>query len=299
VQELFTTELADSIEIRPLKLGIIGTGVVGRAAAVAFAKPNNILSLYDISLEQEQNAAMVLKLALREDYFRNIRFCPDIEEACRDADYLMICVPTPMSLKKEPYDYSIIDQVMDRLSDKVAKNNTTIVVRSTVDPFWLTKKSQEFRQKLWFVPEFLREQTYLTDAINPPHIIIGLPNFQPETIKNAEQLFSQFKCPKYATTLETAALVKLFRNAFLATKISLFNEIGRAASQCGEDAQEVAKLVALDGRIGDYGSKVGKPYGGKCLPKDVDALNKLYDCAITRASQSVNDKLLEVTNHAE
>jgi UDPglucose 6-dehydrogenase len=124
-------------------------------------------------------------------------------------------------------------------------------------------------------------------------LIVGLPNFDMKTMRKAERLFSGFACTKYFTTLEAASLVKLFVNAFLATKISFFNQVGQAALKYGEDPREVASLIALDRRIGDYGILPGKPYDGKCLPKDVEALLKLFgDLKVVSAARAVNNEMM-------
>jgi UDPglucose 6-dehydrogenase len=270
----------------------VGAGIVGTATAFAFAKIAKLhLALFDVSKKQEDNSNIVLQRELGKEVQENISFCPDLSEAIKDCDYVAVCVPTPQSnLVNEAYDYTIINHVMQELNDKI-ESKTTILVRSTIDPSWLREKSNQFEQKIWYIPEFLREETYLIDALHPRQLIIGLPNFDLNTIKEAERLFSGFNCPKYFTTLETAALVKLFVNAFLATKISFFNQLGKAAIQFGQNPKEVANLVGLDNRIGDYGSIPGRPYDGKCLPKDVDAVLKLFDLKLVSAAREENNEM--------
>jgi UDPglucose 6-dehydrogenase len=274
-------------EPRHLNLAIVGAGIVGTATALAFSKTKHHLSIFDISKKQEEYSSEVLQRELGKEIRESISFCPVISEALDDADCSIVCVPTPMSKTDEAYDYSIIDEVMATLRNKMA-DKTSIIVRSTVDPLWLRKQSKIFGEKLWFIPEFLREETYLIDALHPASMIVGLPSFEHDTINKAELLFSEFNCPVHLTTLETAALVKLFRNAFLATKISFFNEVGRVAAQVGADPQEVANLVALDERVGNYGSRPGTAYSGKCLPKDTNALLKLFDLNVVAGTRKEN-----------
>jgi UDPglucose 6-dehydrogenase len=275
-------------------IAIVGSGIVGTATALSFAKAGKShISIFDVSKRQEENSSVVLERELEKKAFGNISFCPDISEALKSSDYVAVCVPTPQSNSaKEAYDYTAINQVMQELNDKI-ESKTTILIRSTVDPLWLREKSLQFEQELWYVPEFLREKSYLADASDPDHLIVGLPNFDMKTMRKAERLFSGFACTKYFTTLEAASLVKLFVNAFLATKISFFNQVGQAALKYGEDPREVASLIALDRRIGDYGILPGKPYDGKCLPKDVEALLKLFgDLKVVSAARAVNNEMM-------
>jgi UDPglucose 6-dehydrogenase len=280
-----------------LKMAVVGAGILGTATALGFAKIAKLnISVYDISKKQEEKSSAILQREFgREDFCTRISFYPDLSEAIQDSDYVAVCVPTPSSHKpNEPYDYSMIDKVMEELNEKIS-GKTTILVRSTIDPLWLRKKSKQFEDKIWYMPAFFKEETYLTDSINSQYIILGLPNFKLDTVRKAEALLSGFNCSKHLTTLETAALTKLFVNAFLATKISFFNEIGNVAFRCGESPQELADLVALDPRIGTYGSVVGRPYDGKCLPKDVEAILKLFDyLKVISAAKRENDEMKDI-----
>jgi UDPglucose 6-dehydrogenase len=282
-------------DLRQLKMAVVGAGVLGTATAFAFAKIAKArISVFDVSRIQEEKSNSVLRKELGRKEMDTISFCPTLSEAIQDADYVSVCVPTPaIDLLDQAYDYSIIDQVMEEFNQGIG-NETTILVRSTIDPSWLRKKANEFEDRIWYIPAFFREETYLSDTMNSQYMIVGLPNFKLDTIKKAEKLFSQFDCSKAFTTLETAALAKLFVNAFLATKISFFNEVGKAASLLGGDPQELASLVALDSRIGPYGSAVGRPYDGKCLPKDVDAILKLFDLKVISAAKIVNNEMRDL-----
>ena len=115
-------------------------------------------------------------------------------------------------------------------------------------------------------PEFLRENSTLIDAFNPDRVIIG------EDRKNASlqlaQLYQQLQTKTIITNFECAEMIKYASNCFLALKISFFNEIGLACKRMRIDDKIVSEGVSLDKRIGSYGTVAGKPFAGKCLPKD-------------------------------
>lgn len=273
------------------KIAIIGSGIVGSATGAAFlSRSLHEISFHDIVKSQlDRVSSKVSKYSHRE-----FLATTDIKKALAEADYAMICVPTPASSKtsKDPLDYSLLDQVMDEISMS-SPEDCTIVVRSTIDPIKARSLADEYGN-VWYAPEFLREKTYMEDAQNPDRIVIGIPNKNSQVERNkASALFRAFKCPKYIVSLEEASFTKLVTNSFLATKISFFNEVGRIANSIPNlDPEMTAELIALDSRIGRYGIIAGKPYGGKCLPKDSKAMIKLAgDFKVLRAVDEVNENL--------
>jgi UDPglucose 6-dehydrogenase len=275
-------------QARTKRIAIIGSGIVGSATGLALLNSTqHEVILYDVQEQQLARAYSTLSRLTDKNFGMTI----NIESALTGADYAMICVPTPESDKnsKEPYDYSLLDLAVGRVASSCSED-CTIIIRSTIDPIKARKLAREYGN-VWFVPEFLREKTYLDDAQNPDRIIVGIPDPQDSADSNAAlELFRNFRCPKYIVSLEEAALTKLVTNSFLATKISFFNEIGKVANSIPNvDPEMTAELIALDSRIGRYGIKSGKPYGGKCLPKDSKALLKLAgDLKVLGAVDEVN-----------
>lgn len=119
-------------------------------------------------------------------------------------------------------------------------------------------------------PEFLREGTALADALHPDRIVVGVQ--EPEAAAILQELYAGIDAPLIVTNWETAELIKYAANAFLATRISLVNELADLAEATGADIVEVARGIGLDPRIGPHYLKAGLGYGGSCLPKDVAGL---------------------------
>ncbi len=284
---VFTRQLSTA---QTKKIAIIGSGIVGSATGSAFLKASlHDVTFYDVAKSQlDRVSSSALSVSHRQ-----FSITSEIEIALARADYAMVCVPTPASGDvNEIYDYSFLDQAMQDIA-KARSEDCTIVVRSTIDPLKARSLAQQYGN-VWYAPEFLREKTFLEDALSPERILIGIPDTEnPSDRIAATQLFRNFKCPKYIVSLEEAAFTKLVTNSYLATKISFFNEVGEIAKSLPNlDPEMAAELIALDPRIGRYGIRSGKPYGGKCLPKDSKALIKLAGgFEILRAADEVNEKL--------
>lgn len=118
-------------------------------------------------------------------------------------------------------------------------------------------------------PEFLRRATALQDFLNPSRIVIG--ELDRKSGDLLETLYSPFGCRILRTDLDTAEVVKYVSNAFLASKISFFNETYLICEKLGVDPEFVSEAVSLDPRIGSYGIQGGRPFEGSCLPKDLEA----------------------------
>jgi len=120
-------------------------------------------------------------------------------------------------------------------------------------------------------PEFLREKTAFEDVLHPSVVVIG--QCCQEHAGLLKQLYSPLKCPIVITQPNVSETVKVTLNSYLATLISFWNEINKFALDFGIDTREVAEIVKLNPRVSSYGTEFfGAPFGGKCLPKDLDQL---------------------------
>jgi UDPglucose 6-dehydrogenase len=142
--------------------------------------------------------------------------------------------------------------------------------------------------KLCYSPEFLRENNADFDAIHSDRTVIGVEDEHARGIML--KLFSRQN--PVIMNLREAEMVKYASNMFLATKISYFNEIHRICQMIGADSCKVAKAAAMDKRIGDYGVFGGKPFGGKCLPKDLDAFLHEHESELLSAVKKINESLI-------
>jgi len=152
-------------------------------------------------------------------------------------------------------------------------------------------------------PEFLteiastwsEEKGANRDFFSEDRIVIG--EYDKRSGDILEEIYKPLKKPIFRTNLKTAEIIKYASNCMLATKISYWNEIFLICKELGIDSQLVADIVALDPRIGKYGTVHGKAFGGKCLPKDLKAFitfaNKHHKTKLLKATDQINDEIRE------
>ena len=240
-----------------MKIGIIGNGYVGKATALFGCEDINVV-IYD----KMSNKCVPFNTQPR-----------DME----DCELVFVCVPTPMSQDGSSCNTSIVEEAIASLSQYVS--NDKIVLRSTV-PVGTAKKLG-----VMYMPEFLTEANWENDVKKCMDWVVGLQNPNSFTAKTAfNNLFLEaYRSKKIATpypifmSTEEAELVKNGRNAFLATKVSFFNEIEEFCRLKNISYEVVKQGIAIDKRIGDSHSAVPGPdgkrgYGGTCFPKDIASL---------------------------
>lgn len=267
-----------------LKVTVIGLGYLGATTAVAFAKMGHSVLGIDPDIEKVkslQNGKVPfheigLEQALQECQSEGIiRFATEHDAQSYEADIHFLCVGTPQSKVGFATDTTYLFQAIDSLLP-VMNKNSVIVGKSTV-PVGTAQSLIEYIQahtgveaKLAWNPEFLQEGSALEDSIRPNRIVIGAQNdLTIETIKNFYRPQIEAGIPVVETDLQTAELVKVAANSFLATKISFINMIAEVAEVAGADTSKLAKAIGYDDRIGSKFLKNGIGYGGGCLPKDL------------------------------
>jgi UDPglucose 6-dehydrogenase len=128
------------------------------------------------------------------------------------------------------------------------------------------------RVDLAWNPEFLREGFAVQDSLAPDRIVLGVASGRAEELLRevyAPQLTAGV--PMLVMDLETAEMVKVAANAFLATKISFINAMAEVCEAAGADVLQLAEALGYDARIGRRFLSPGLGFGGGCLPKDVRA----------------------------
>jgi UDPglucose 6-dehydrogenase len=285
-----------------MKVAIIGSGVVGQATGIGLAFNGNQVIFNDINPQK--------LLTLKKDGYK---ITSNLAEAVANAEIIFVCVPTPTINKKIELKYVIECTKNIGTALKKTLNYTTLVFRSTIPP--QTTRNQLLPQLettsnleagkdfgVCMNPEFLREQSPLKDFLNPSRIIIG--KLDKKSGAKLQELYSQFSCPLILTDLETAEMIKYTSNIFLAAKISFFNEIHMVCNKLGLDSQLIGQAAGMDPRIGNYGVIGGKPFGGMCLPKDLDAfldfsITKGLNLKLIRAVAEVNQEMTGYTINQE
>mgnify|MGYP003670168227 FL=1 len=236
-----------------LKIGIIGNGFVGSAINENL-KNNYKFLIYD-----------------RKPDLAN---CKSTEEVVRGAKIVFVALPTPMQ-RDGSCDLSIIFSAMSEIYN--CYDDNIIILKSTVAPGTCEEIRQRFpRMRIVFSPEFLTESNHIEDFKNCNRMIFG---GHPEDTAECVRLLQTVFPDKYyfTTDWKTAEMVKYFINSFLATKVSFANEIKQICDKAGIDYDSVAKLALYDNRIGNSHLQVPGPdghkgFGGKCFPKDMNAL---------------------------
>ena len=237
-------------------IGIIGNGFVGGAVLSAFSTTNKMM-VYD---KNKTNSINTLK------------------EVVQESDFIFVSVPTPMrNVRGGEIDLSIVSQVLRDIGEHSPKKDTIIILKSSVVPGSVEKMIKDNPElNIVYNPEFLREKTARLDFLNPSRIVIG---GSLENVKEVKKLF-QFRFPFskiLITDVTTAQMIKYMANCFLATKVSYINEMYQVAQKLGVNWNEALEGFALDGRIGLSHITVPGPdgqlgFGGKCFPKDINAM---------------------------
>ena len=243
-----------------MKTGIIGVGVVGGATAKIFSKAH--------------------KLYLYDKYKREYSSERNIDDLAKHSEVVFICVPTPMKSSGE-IDYSAIYNSLDLLLDRTKKTDRNledilVTIRSTAVSGTTDKLAKEYPFKFAFNPEFLREKYALEDMQNTDRVVIGANDEQ-----SKRKLLSVYKPlfpdAKYiVVNRKTAEMIKYVANVFLASQISIANELYNICRVIEVDYDEVKDIMLLDERIGRNINVPGPDgdfgFGGKCFPKDLNAL---------------------------
>ena len=242
-------------------VGIVGYGFVGKATDYSLREYHNII-FYDKFKEED-----TVKGVTRRRH--------SLEEVVDHSEFIFVCLPTPFSQSREEIDLSIVDENAGKIAKLSNSTDKIIVVKSTVIPGTTERYANNYNNcNFCFNPEFLREATYLEDAVNPDRIIIGVNNHK--VYSRVRALFAEGfpDARMFKTDFTTAETVKYMNNAFLAMKVIFANEIHDLCNRLGISYEEVKNMVVADRRIHDSHLDITseRGFGGKCFPKDMVAL---------------------------
>lgn len=269
-----------------MKIVVVGTGYVGLSLAILLSQHNDVTAVdivpekveklnHYISPIQDEYIEKFLEEAKSGERKLRLTATTDAQAAYAEADFVIVATPTNYDVARNYFDTTAVETVIEQVLQ--TSDRATIVIKSTIPVGYTASVRKKYAtDRILFSPEFLRESKALYDNLYPSRIIVGCDEKSRKKAESFAKLLVEGALKEKIDILTMgfteAEAVKLFANAYLALRVSYFNELDTYAEMKGLDTSDIIKGVSLDPRIGDFYNNPSFGYGGYCLPKDTKQL---------------------------